>query len=64
MKEKASPVGRVHADHEEFAMGEVDDVHDAEDDREPEGHQGKKKAHQDSLEDGIENDHTEPRFKF
>jgi hypothetical protein len=38
-------------------VGKVDDVHHAEDDREAKGHQGKKKAHQDSLKECIENNH-------
>jgi len=54
MEQEARPVGRIHADHQEFAVGKVDDVHDAEDDREPKGHQGKEKAHQ-----GLEGWHQE-----
>jgi hypothetical protein len=38
-------------------VGKVDDVHHAEDDREAKGNQGKKKAHQDSLKECVENDH-------
>jgi hypothetical protein len=38
-------------------MGEIDNVHDTKDDGQTEGHQGEEKAHQDSLEDCIENKH-------
>ena len=57
MKKHAGPVGRIHSDHQKFAMGEVDDVHHPEDDGQAKGHQGKEKAHQDSLKNRINDDH-------
>jgi hypothetical protein len=38
-------------------VGKVDDVHHPKDDGEAKGDQSKKKAHQDPLKEGIENDH-------
>ena len=57
MKKQAGPVGRIHSDHQKFAMGKVDDVHHPEDDGQAKGHQGKEKAHQDSLKNRINNNH-------
>ena len=34
------PEGGEHADHQEFAVGEIDDIHDAPDEGEPDGDQG------------------------
>ena len=57
MKKHAGPIGRIHSDHQKFAMGEVDDVHHPEDDGQTKGHKGEKKAHQDPLKNGINDDH-------
>jgi hypothetical protein len=57
MEKKAGPVGRIHSNHQKFAMGEVDDVHHPEDDGQPKGHQSEEKAHQDSLKQSIEYNH-------
>src|SRR2546425_12622998 len=38
--ETVGPEGDVHAEHEELAVGEVDDTHDPEDQREADGDQG------------------------
>jgi hypothetical protein len=58
MEKKACPIGRIHPDHQELTMGEVDDVHHPKDDRQTERHQGEKKTHQESLKDRIEDDHS------
>jgi hypothetical protein len=57
MEEEACPVSGIHSDHQELTVGKVDDVHHAKDDRETEGNQGKKKAHQDSLKKRVEKNH-------
>jgi hypothetical protein len=57
MKKETCPVGRIHPDHQEFAVGEVDDVHHAKDDGQAKGDQGEEEAHQDSLQDRIQNNH-------
>jgi hypothetical protein len=62
VQEQARPIGRIHANHQEFAMGKVDDVHHSEDDGETEGDQGKKKPHQDSLKECIEKNHSDPKM--
>ncbi len=35
-----NPIGEVHGDHEEFAMGKIDDLHHAEYQGEPDAGQG------------------------
>ena len=47
---------RVHADHQELAVGEVDDVHHPEDDGQAQGHQGENHADQHPRHDGWEKD--------
>ena len=44
---------QVGADHGDVAMGEVDDAHDAEHQRQPAGEQGVKAAEQDALEEHV-----------
>jgi hypothetical protein len=34
----------VHADHQKFAVGEIDDIHHTENDGQPQGHQGQDHA--------------------
>ena len=46
----------VHADHQEFAVGEIDDVHDPEDDGQAQGHQGQHHADQQTGYEGCEED--------
>ena len=43
----------VHADHHEFALGEVDDLHDAEDQRDADAHQRIDSADQQAVNDGL-----------
>jgi hypothetical protein len=57
MEDETRPVGRVHPNHQEFSMSEIDDVHDPKDDGQTKGNQRKEKAHQYSLKDCVENDH-------
>jgi hypothetical protein len=48
----------VGAEHDEVAMGEVDEPHDAEDQAEPGGEERVEPAEQDALDDGIEPVHA------
>ena len=55
------PIGqhieRVSGEHREAAMREVDDAHDAEHERQPDGDQRVVAAEQDALQDLVEEDH-------
>ena len=44
----------VHADHQELAVGEVHDVHDPKDNREPKGHEAQDHPDQETGDDGAE----------
>ncbi len=46
--------GRVHRQHGELAMGEIDDAHDPEDDGKPERHQAVDEAGQHALDEDFE----------
>ena len=41
----------VHADHEKFAVGKIDDIHHTEDDRQAQGHDGQHHAEQQTGND-------------
>jgi hypothetical protein len=64
VKKKACPVGGIHSDHQEFTMGEIDDVHHTKDDGQPKGNQGEKKPHQNPLKYSVNKDHSVPNPKF
>ena len=58
---------RLHDDHREergedaeIAVGEVDDAHDAEDERQPGGEERVEPAEQQALEDGVDPRHRSP----
>jgi hypothetical protein len=51
VEKEACPVSGIHPDHQEFAVGKVDDVHHAKDNRETEGNQSEEETHQDSLKE-------------
>jgi hypothetical protein len=40
-------------------VGEIDDVHHAEDHGQAQGHQGEEQAHQNSLKQRVDKDHIE-----
>ena len=46
--------GRVHAEHQEIALGEIDDPHRAKDDAEPDAHQRIGATDQDSGRKRLE----------
>ena len=48
------------AKHHEIAMGEIDQPHDAEDDRQTDGEQRVKSAEKNALYDCVDPDHLEP----
>src|SRR6201982_915328 len=56
-KEREQEEGRVHRDHQEFAVGEVHDVHEAEDQRQSHRDQAVEQPHQktagETLDDGL-----------
>ncbi len=52
-KEREQEERRIHRDHQEFAMGEVDDVHQPEDQRAPYGNQSVEQPHQRPLDDRL-----------
>ena len=56
-EEREQEERRVHRDHQEFAMGEVHDVHQAEDQREADGDEPVEQPHQQAarqaLDDGL-----------
>jgi hypothetical protein len=58
-----APEAGVHAQHQELAVGEVHDVHDAEDQRQAHGHQRVDQADEDAGEERLEQElrgHLEP----
>ena len=50
------PEGEVHPEHQELAVGEVDDAHDAEDQGEPDRDQGVDPPEQDRRDDELGED--------
>jgi len=46
--------GEIHAEHQEFALGEIDDAHDAEDDPEPDAHQAVDRSQQNACRERLE----------
>ena len=50
-------VAQVSAQHHENSLSEVDDIHDAEHERQAAGHQRVESSDQDSINDGLENQH-------
>ena len=59
----AEPPGGEHPEHEELAVGEVDHLHEAPDDRQPHGDEGVEKPHLQAVDDGLgELGHGEPGF--
>ncbi len=46
---------RMHRDHQEFAVGEVDDVHQAENQRKADGDQPVEQPHQEAARQALEN---------
>ncbi len=50
--------GDVGGKHDQVAMGDVDQAHDAEDQRKPGGKQRVKPADQNSLNDGVDPVHA------
>ena len=48
--------GRIHRQHGEFAVGEIDDAHDAEDHRQPERHQPVDEPSQQPADGNVEID--------
>ena len=56
------PEGEVHGEHQEFAVGEVDHVHDPEDQSEADAHQGINPAHEEPADEGLSDD--DPHIPF
>jgi hypothetical protein len=56
-EEREQEEGRVHRDHQEFAMGEIHHVHQPENQRQPDGDQAVQQAHEapggKALNDGL-----------
>ena len=46
-------VAEVGAEDDQDALGDVDDVEHAEDQRQPDGHQTVNSAHEDPVDDGL-----------
>ena len=46
--------GGIHADHQKVALGEIDDPHRAEDDPQPDAHQGIGSADQDARGERLQ----------
>src|SRR5215475_11522572 len=53
-EERVRPEGAEHAEHDQIAVGEVDDAHDAEDYGEPYADHGVKRAGQDAADDALD----------
>ena len=53
MQQRERPERGVHAEHQELAVREVDDPHDAEDQRQPDRDQGVDAAEQDRRDDEL-----------
>jgi hypothetical protein len=54
IRQEPQPVAHVHGHHHVLAVGEIDDVHDAPDQAEPESHQGVKHTVQQAVEENLE----------
>jgi hypothetical protein len=67
-EEREQKERRIHRDHQKFAMGEIDDIHQAEDQRQPHGDQAVEQPHQkaagETLNDGLSGHAPCPRFLF
>ena len=50
------PEGEVHGEHEEFAVGEVDHVHDPEDQGEADAQQSVNPPHEEPADEGLSDD--------
>ena len=54
-EEREQEERRVHRDHQEFAMGEIHDVHQAEDQREADRDQPVEQPHQEAARQALDN---------
>src|SRR3984893_5811728 len=54
-EEREQEERRIHRDHQEFAMGEIDHIHQAEDQREPDRDQAVKQPHQKAGSEALNN---------
>ena len=61
LKRREQHVGRIHGDHGELAMGEIDDPHHAEDHRQAERHQPVDEPGQHALDHDVEIDRPHGR---
>jgi hypothetical protein len=55
-EQRPQPERRVHADHHELAVGEVDDLHEPEDEAQPRRDEGVNEPHQQPADDGLNDD--------
>ncbi len=66
-KEREQEERRVHRDHQEFAVGEVHDVHQSEDQRQADGDEPVEQAHQEAageaLDDGLGGHDCRSKYK-
>jgi len=53
VKEMEKPKRDIHGDHQKFAVGKIDDVHHAENNRQPQCHNGQDHAEQKTGDDGA-----------